>query len=104
MNFNLPEVDDERMKRLYAQKLEEMLANRKGEIPELEPEIDDREGKIEALRGLAGEYDYSDMELGEQPNEDILAPDIVEEAPIGNPIMEDDKLANIEKLKKLLGK
>ena len=107
MDFNLPMRDDEDESREAIRALAEMVAKRRSnqqpveEAPEEDSDI--VSAKQAALRGIAGEPDYSGLDLGEQVEEDIVAPDMPESA-TGEPVLEDDKLAKLKAIQQMLEK
>jgi hypothetical protein len=107
MNFDIPMKDEEQIQREAAEALDRMLAKRRGNrVPIEKPTEEDPDilrAKQDALRSIAGEPDYSDLDLGEQYEEDIVAPDLAESA-TGEPVMEDDKLMKLEAIKRMLEK
>jgi hypothetical protein len=105
MDFGIPKLkDEEEMADDHIRKIAEMLAERRAgrqPVENTEPVMDDISAKQSALRSIAGEPDYAGMDLGEQPEEDIVAPGLPEEA-TGEPIMEEDKLAKLRAIQKML--
>jgi hypothetical protein len=103
MDFKLPPIQDEaEYEAEMVKKLEEMIAKRRGRpSPSEEAPVEEQPDKMEALRKLAGEQVVEMPGLGEQPSEDDIDPSVVDEMP-GEPIVDDEKMAQIRALQKYL--
>jgi len=102
MKFDIPMKTDNEREEDYIKNIARMLAERRVNrqpVENTEPIDDEVSAKQSALRSIAGEPDYSGV--GEQPTEDIIAPGLPEEA-TGEPVMEEDKLAKLRAIQKML--
>lgn len=102
-DFTLPYKDESEYEAEMLQKLQEMVAARKAGQSPVEPEADDVSTQLAALRKVAGEPDYSGMDIGEQLGEDTVDPTVTDDLP-GEPVLDEDKAAKLAAIQKYLAR